>query len=234
MASVTLHNLYRRNGTVTRRMPSVYSKTLKNYVQQVGRILWAWNRLHGALGDAFAFVISPGDMTPARAVWHAVKADTAQRDMLRALLVNTPGIPSQLSEALEWLLDVSGKLSQHRNDVAHVPMAQAIEAGKIEVIPDMFSGDPARVDRLARPDRKAFHKKLQGDVISLSYYARAVASEIGLLMQTPSRPWTLPNRPRLRSIPPSEVPLTRSQKDRQRMRRERKHRQRASRQKGRR
>ena len=197
---------------LTRRIPKIYSKAAKRYSVTVGTILWHWNRIHGALGDCFALIVTPNDMSLGLAVWHAILADSGQRAMLTAAIEKQTGsVPGNVSEALEWLNAVMAKLSGHRNDVAHTPMATTIDlvARDFAVIVDPVSAKPGSAARLSAPDLKKFHRLLIGDLTQLFFYAKHVLGEL----QTPTRlPW--PQMPRLRCLPPHEVPLTRSQTSR--------------------
>lgn len=201
---------FSRKPTTPRKIPKHFAGNVKSYSRTAGGILWAWNRIHAVFADCFAVLACPDNPERGLAIWHAVKADTAQRDMLTAALENTATDP-KVAEALDWLLNLMGKLSQHRNDVAHTPMAHVIDLNKpIQLAPDFFSGDPARVNRLSRADLADFHRKFTGDLIALSYYAFCVAGEL----RSPRLYLAWPQRPALQCIPRSEVPLSRSQKRR--------------------
>jgi hypothetical protein len=193
-----------------RRIPKTYAKEVKKYSRQSGTILWAWNRIHAAFAESFVEIVDPNEPDVGLALWHAIKADTGQRDMLREALPVRRGIETKTAEALEWLLDVADMLSPHRNDIAHTPMAMAGALSGLIFEPDPFAGDPKRVARLGRPDREAFHKALTGDLIALSFYAMTIA----MALRSPGLLLSWPRRPRLRSFPRGQVPLTRSQKRR--------------------
>ena len=228
MAILSLEIIPSRRRALPRRIPKMYAPLVRKYAKQTGTILWAYNRTHGSLGDSFAALINRNDLYLGRAAWHALKADTAQRDMLRAVLATKKKVAQESAEALEWIIDVLGKISQHRNDAAHTPMAQTISAtSSWLVIPDPVSGDPARVGRLKRDDLARFHKLLEGDLVSLMFYAFAVKQKVAF----PTVGDPLPKMPLLRSLPRSEVPPTRSQKDRQKAQQQQKRQQRASRRK---
>ncbi len=213
----------------SRTIPSDALPKVKTYAQRIGRLLWAWNRIHSAFAVMFASFVDRRQTRAGQALWHAVKTDTAQRDMLAALLPFQTSIRPEVAEGVEWLLEVTGKLAQHRNDVVHTPMFQNYRRDNA-VVPDATSGDPKRVQRLGRPDLRQFHRSLTDDLVALSQFAWFLASEI----RFPQQHWTSPEIPRLRSLPRDEIPLTRSQKDRQQRRKERKHQRLASRGKHRR
>lgn len=212
-------------------MPKEYANQAKSYSQRVGRLLWSYNRLHGQLCVAFTLLVNSDRRSLGASVWHALKADTAQRDALRAALNDRGEIPIRLIEALEWLLDVIGKLSQYRNDSAHVPMVIGVdlEAKEAVILPDLFAADPKRATRLSRKDLKAFQVRLEGDLIALSEYAKYVNLWLAMwLRERKAKQPPLPYRPRIQALQPSEIPLTRSQKDRLQKRKERERQRRSS------
>jgi len=206
-----------RRGIISRRMPREYSKQANAYAKQVGRILWAYNRLHGQLSIIFAALVTPDRRSLAAMVWHALKADSAQRDILQAAILERSEVPANLAEAVEWLVNVCDKLSTHRNDPAHTPMTAGIDfvAKEIIILPDLFAANPQKAARLSRKDLALFHRRLEGDLLALGKYAEHVNVWISMWHQQPqARQPPLPYRPRLQAIPPSEIPPTRSQKDR--------------------
>jgi len=185
--------LYR---TRPRRQPRTlnkdYAKQVKKYSQQVGTIMWAWNSIHGSLAECFVELVDPANINVGYAIWHAIKADTGQRGMVEAAITARMATrPRVVLKDLAWVVDVTGKVSQHRNDAVHTPMVGVITASGSIFQPNPFSGDPKRVTRLERADREAFHKALAGDLIALSFYANALAMELrspGLHLSWPERP----------------------------------------------
>jgi hypothetical protein len=195
-----------RHPKVTRRVPKRYSKQVAKHAKATGTLLWAWNRLHQSLADAFGHIVSPEDMAIGLRVWAVIRADLYQREMLRALLAK-PGIQPDVAEALEWLIDVANKLSEERNDLAHTALGQVNDGGRIVLIPDMLLL-PGKFDEVMQWLKKD-RKKLVGDIIALSFYARDVVSH---LMFSEKLHRVLIDRPTLRFLPRADIPKTRSQK----------------------
>ena len=59
-------------------------KAFRPYAVALGQFALAWNDLHVALGMLFCTVMGGGFSNPALAIWHELKADRAQRDILKA------------------------------------------------------------------------------------------------------------------------------------------------------
>jgi hypothetical protein len=59
------------------------------YIQAAGEVVHAWNRLQEALKEVFATVTKmPRPM--AYSIWHSLRSDLSQRDMLRAAISALP------------------------------------------------------------------------------------------------------------------------------------------------
>jgi hypothetical protein len=162
-------------------------------------------------------------------VWHAIVADSGQRDMLTAALQYSeevsPDWAPRAIEAFVWMLAVVKKLAHHRNDVAHTPMSQSIDfiAREFIVVPEPLISKPQSAARLSRAELRKFHTLLQGDLIQLYHYGRRALDET---VYPGVGPW--PKTPSVRSLPRSEVPPTRSQIDRQHRAQQRRAQQKAS------
>jgi len=195
-----------RRQRFTRKIDKSLSRHVKRYSTLVGEILWAWNTLHGFLANCFLLLSQ--DNETGLAIWHCMKTDNGQREAFRAALgAQRKRIPDRIIDEIEWLLELVDKLSQHRNDVVHVPMTYLKPMDVL--VPDYKTGDPKRADRLNRHDRERFHKQFKGDLVQIAYYAQFLMHKLVVPTIGPG-PW--PERPLLLSIPRAEIPLTRSQK----------------------
>ncbi|MBV8891278.1 MAG: hypothetical protein JO266_04760 [Acidobacteria bacterium] len=117
--------------TIRRRSASqrYTSAEFRPYTIALGRLALAWNDLQEHLADLFWTVMSvpqKGDMVnyaPLH-VWHSLRADLAQREMLRAAIKHTStdwGRP-RFKEDCAWLVNKATELSYVRNDAIHAPL----------------------------------------------------------------------------------------------------------------
>ena len=97
------------------------------YVQEVGRVVYAWNLLHEHLGALFARVVGGHDSKVTMAVWYSPTNDRAQRDLLRSAVTaanSDPAwkrLPEMARTDLLWALDRINELGSKRDDAIHAP-----------------------------------------------------------------------------------------------------------------
>jgi hypothetical protein len=125
---------------------------LEPYFIAIGEMTTAWATLHEILGSIFSVLMlerlpSPGDevnFTPVY-VWHTIKSDRTQRDMLRTAVERSSILKSkdELKESGKWLLGQIEKLEDRRNDAVHSALSLTIEDdGTKEVAPSLFMRNP--------------------------------------------------------------------------------------------
>jgi len=94
------------------------------YVTALGQLALAWNRLHETLCSLYCTVMGAGIINQHLAVWHALKADRAQREILKAAAAtNLFGvIPKKFNEDIIWILERADSLEEARNNAIHSPL----------------------------------------------------------------------------------------------------------------
>jgi hypothetical protein len=109
------------------------------YVRAIGRLALAWNALHELLGSTFVALTSGGPDVEfqkefqSRQAWNSLRADLAQRQMLKAVVTHATmeqrsAFPRLVSD-VNWLIEKVNGLSVSRNDAIHSPLI-LITAGK--------------------------------------------------------------------------------------------------------
>ncbi len=106
------------------------SAEFRPYTIALGRLALAWNDLQEHLADLFLTTMSEppqeGDFinyAPLR-VWHSLRADLSQREMLRAAIQYSStnwGRPRFKEDGI-WLVNKATDLSYIRNDAIHAPL----------------------------------------------------------------------------------------------------------------
>lgn len=183
------------------------SKSISQYSTRTGEVIWAWNQLHLALRRLFVYLVTPKNLEAGYAMWHSIRSDNVQRDILRAALDHMVSKTATISEGLEWLLDVVGKLAPYRNDAVHVPtILNWTESAYVTA--DRFTNTAPAKRLAALPNLRQFHRLLRDDLYALTNYASALRME----MEAPGKYGAFPPPPKLQSIPKTEVPQTRSQR----------------------
>jgi hypothetical protein len=94
------------------------------YVIALGQLALAWNGLHETLALLYCTIMGGGVVNQHLAVWHALKADRAQRDILLAAAKNNirGAIPVQFDDDIKWLCSRADTLEDLRNDAMHSPL----------------------------------------------------------------------------------------------------------------
>lgn len=94
------------------------------YVAALGQLALAWNELHEYMGLLFCTVMGGGFVNQYLAIWHALKMDRAQRDVLwAAVQADTRGaVPVNYLEDIKWLRGQADRLEEARNNAIHSPL----------------------------------------------------------------------------------------------------------------
>ena len=205
-------------------MSEDYSKTVPSdeafdaafepYIKAAGEVVNAWNKMQEQLNLVFVEVTGMSkDM--ATSIWHSVRSDSLQRDMLLAAVdaILQDEDPKKRDTRMERILaDLTdlvkhaNKLAEDRNNAIHAPVSLAIDNGRLVPHPVHFHGN-----RLA--------KRLIGKNIILEFNRchdeakalREYADKIQTAFAFPS--YTLPDRAAL--LDPLPIENRESNPDRQ-------------------
>jgi hypothetical protein len=190
----------------TRHSQRYTSSEFKPYVAALGQLALAWNDLQESLAALFLTSLMNGpphagdivDYRPLR-IWHAVKSDRYQKEMLRAVVAHShiDWKRSTLVDDVKWLLGQAENLENGRNDAIHSPLFFVERSlyglthpGK-KIAPSDWLFNPRAVSLAKRKDLLAEFRYCRDAAISLSDYAR----EMDAALINPRQPW--PGRPRL-------------------------------------
>jgi hypothetical protein len=169
------------------------------YIVAAGEVVNSWNKLQEQLNLVFAAITGmPKDM--ATSIWHSLRSDSLQRDMLLAAIAAVPhdGRLAIILSNLIALVKHANALAQDRNNAIHAPVSLAIGNGKLVPFPVHFHGD-----RLA--------KRLLGKNIILEFnrcrdetnVLKEYAEKIETALKFPS--YALPDKPALLDASPTGI-----------------------------
>jgi len=123
---------------------------LDPYFLALGRVAHSWNHLHEELGKVFC-ALTRVDLESGMAIWHALKSDRSQRDILVGALIQKAEDEDWVERhpgAKEGLLDLiseTNKLAERRNTAVHAPCNIVIAEGEFQIIPiTFFRNDKAK------------------------------------------------------------------------------------------
>ena len=175
----------------------VTNRVFTPYAIALGQLALAWNGLHETLALLFSMIMGGGDIGRYLAIWHAIKVDRAQRDILlaaaRAAELSGSPYPKLVSD-LKWICGKANAVEGARNDALHSPLWGARRGpGSALVMPITGLGH-VRAQELQAKDLLSEFRWCRDAALVLTQFVRdldAAISEFGLAW--PDRPaW--PNR----------------------------------------
>lgn len=182
----------------TREEIEAAEKALKPYHLALGEVAHAWNHMQEQLGRLFCLVSGLDDSMGMR-IWHVLKSDRSQRDLLEAATTaaarddawrkNFP----KAKDDIDWLLKKVNAIADGRNSAVHAPMS-AMMGGEAEITPLTWWGNP-NAAKLRGKDILAEFEWYEKSADAIKTYA----GEIRLaLMRGQRTPW--PGRPLLPTV----------------------------------
>lgn len=184
------------------RIPRRVSPDIKSPVRSLalatGELLWASSQTHTAFCNVFALLVAKENLNVGYAIWHAVQADSSQRQMLAALIDARLPKTSRVTKSLLWAKEKADKLATLRNDAAHMASAFQTDSKPYRLVPNPLGNAPNRTERLKGVSDLITHfRAVKGDLIQLAGYVHALFFKIAL----PSGPYPWPRRPTMKSLP---------------------------------
>lgn len=190
-----------------------------SFAAEIGNVIWAWNHLHGALCELFAQTTGMPEPDDARAIWHSIKSDSAQRGILEALadsmVAHFPNPPLDNAmiqkmhglEEVQWLLTEVGVISSYRNDATHTLWSKKWETvvdwdnyRPPAATPDTTRGNP-RGKRLEGTDPQILFRTLANYCVDLGQYCNWISTwllgwdDAPTFRERPVRPQILQPKP---------------------------------------
>jgi len=173
------------------------NEILRPYFTALGKVAHTWNHLHEELGKVFCAVTN-ADLSLGMAIWHSLKSDRSQRDILEGALISAARSedwnnehPGTKEGVLDLLKEVN-KLAGRRNDAIHAP-CDVIPGGDFQIVPITFFGN----DKAARLRGKDILKEFEW-YQKTANALRRYAWEIRLALD--SRQTTWPKKPKLPTV----------------------------------
>jgi hypothetical protein len=182
------------------------SPEFRPYVNALGQLSLAWNDLQESLAALFWTATMKGPPLPgdrfdnsSLRIWHAVKSDRYQREMLRAAIENLVGDWNRpnFGEDGKWLLKEVGNLENIRNDAIHSPLFANDKSlygsitTKEKIAPAWWLMNPKAASLTKRGNLLTQFRYCRDASIILSDFAR----EMDCALINRGKPW--PDRPRL-------------------------------------
>lgn len=212
MARVTPITIVVRRETASERRKTANDERRLN--AEIGQLVRSWALLHDRLGSIFHdLVVHPDDAffrpSVGHSIWHSIKSDLAQRQMLQAALKGKIGLLENTLRRIDekdkekkirlfndyiWLVNEITKMSHSRNDLVHAPIVFQLDLGASEYEPAVSdqSSDP-RGDKLKERELYQF----------CAYcidFCRKAMTYIHELSHHPAGRDTWPERPRWLSL----------------------------------
>jgi hypothetical protein len=177
------------------------------YIVAVGEVVNSWNKLQEQLNLVFVAISGmPKDM--ATSIWHSLRSDSLQRDMLLAAIAAIPqdGRLAIILSNLTTLVKHANELAPDRNNAIHAPVSLALDNGKLVPFPVHFHGNRL-AKRLLDKNIILEFNRCRDEANVLKEYA----DKIETALRFPS--YALPDKPAL--LDPSPTGTRASNPDRQ-------------------
>jgi hypothetical protein len=189
--------------TISRKLSPEWKRAIRPHALTTGHVVWASNYLHTHLHIVFMFVV--GHKETAIGMWHSLRNDKPQLELLQAAIEATPHIGEADKVRLTWIVKKAISLGEKRNDLVHLPTTISIKytsSGRmpLSVSPTPVATPPGRLERVENPRWRASLRLLIGDLIALARYAGVIWQRLGE-QQEHRRQIALPQRPRLLLAP---------------------------------
>jgi hypothetical protein len=169
------------------------------YAMALGQFALAWNDLLHYMSTLFSIATlerapQAGDAVNyvPTYIWHAIKSDRSQRDMLLAAIQHSKlSVGNRLAEDGKWLCDRINSLEDRRNDILHSPFILV----NSRVVPNTFGKNP-RAQKLASAENLLEEVKSAGNTaVGLAdFSSRLVTSLLNPRAPWPERPIEEPRR----------------------------------------
>lgn len=176
------------------------------YATALGQLALAWNGLHESLAFLFCSIMGGGYVNQFLAIWHALKQDRAQREILLSALEGhmNPTPPAQLLDDIKWLCGRADVLEDARNDALHSPLWAQMRGPEHAVVGPMVGLGHVRAQKLlTRGDLlKEFRWCRNAAILLADFVSEIDAALVGHPLGTwPQRPaW--PARPQPSGLTP--------------------------------
>jgi hypothetical protein len=131
----------------TKEEVSAYSHTLDAYCKALGKVAHAWNHMQEGLGQLFCDVAGL-ERSIGMTIWHSLKSDLAQRQMLEAMVAHRAGDDDwakhhpKAEKAITNLINDINSFSSKRNAAVHAPCNPVLGGDDLEIVAVTFFGNP--------------------------------------------------------------------------------------------
>jgi hypothetical protein len=184
-------DIHTKGGIISVPSQIALERQFEPYAVEMGKLVYAWNRLHEKLAGLFWAVTGISDGAVPFAIWHSIPSDLSQRRMLRASVQAKYPSKSAEAEDLEWLLNKVDSISSQRNNAIHAPLAFMTDAVGTKLEPSWYSGNP-RAKQIEGKDLMKEFRWYRESCDVLSVFADQMHYSMRMRKE---RPW--PKKPRM-------------------------------------
>jgi hypothetical protein len=178
-------------------------KALEPYKLALGKVAHQWNHMQEQLGLLFCEV-SGLDASTGMSIWHALKSDRSQRDLLEAANVAASATEYWITnlpkakDDIEWLLSKVNALADKRNNAIHAPIFAPIGA-EPEIKPLTFFGNP-NAKKLVGKDIFREFQWYENYFNAVTRFAASITMALGSHQNPVGSPMSWPDRPDLPTV----------------------------------
>jgi hypothetical protein len=168
------------------------TKALEPYFNALGRVAHEWNHLHEELGKVFCAVANL-DLSVGMAIWHSLKSDRSQRDILKGAIESASNDEDWTTEhpgavtGVQYLVNKTNALADKRNAAIHAPCHVLPGPNNFEIRPITFFGNE-KAKRLHSKDILEEFAWYEGTARALRRHACDVCFALHARIPWPEKP----------------------------------------------
>ena len=177
-------------------MTSTLEESLQPYAEELGNLVIDWNTMQEGFCMLFCVLLEVENSDKALAIWHLLKSDKLQRDLVVkvaphcALIKKDPKVIG----LIEWAVNNAMGLGNHRDDAVHSPyvvlMQEPISLGSLSLL-----GHPRAIGFTDKELISEF-ARIRGNIRAMTIFVYKLQQYIIDLKHQNGHP-TLPEKPSL-------------------------------------
>ena len=175
----------------------------KPYAEAIGQLIMSWNTMQDSFCTLFCILMESNKLGKALAIWHAIKNDRSQRELVKAIAPHCSVLQKDKKaiELISWAVKCADATGSHRDDAAHSPYAIQI-AEPVELTTNFALGHPKAIN-LKDIDLLDEFKRIRhnaGQITCFVYHLTQYVSNL----KSGEKPWPLPQKPSLQTTRPQK------------------------------
>lgn len=198
---------------IQRKRPKFKENLIAQHSRQAGEVITAWNILHYQMFMIFMVLMGNDNYRLCYGLWHCIKNDSAQIEMVKASAVATLPPRSKVLANILWIVSCIESIRSLRNAITHTAIIFYFDqdSQRTKIAYDAITAMPHAIKTLANNPTHKIWRRLIGDLWALSQYAGYAINDL-TNRENPHVRMSSPRRPRMLVAKPSPSRSVRSRR----------------------